>query len=138
MPPVLAEYGSLFVLGALALCDAGFSAFREAAGRNLLIRKKAYYRAAVLRGIIVETLFLTLGLSLFVLLLFRDGARSDLTRDAGIVALRMIPGYFTFGLVVTSCLLLRRFPSLDKNVHGLGFSEGERVSFMFVAVSWSF
>jgi hypothetical protein len=44
---------TLLILYGLGLLHAGFAGFREAAGRNLRIRKAGYFVKAVLRGVVL-------------------------------------------------------------------------------------
>ena len=46
-----ATVAPILLLATLALVDAGFSGFRDAAGRNPRIRKQGYFRRAVRRGL---------------------------------------------------------------------------------------
>jgi hypothetical protein len=43
------------LLAVLAIVDAGFAGYRDAAGRSPLIRKERYYRRAVRRGLLAGT-----------------------------------------------------------------------------------
>jgi hypothetical protein len=64
----------LLVLYLLGLVHAGFSGFREAAGRNLRIRKRRYFVRAVLRGLGLGQVAATI---IFLVLLALDRASPD-------------------------------------------------------------
>lgn len=67
----LGELVAPSVLATLALVDAGFSGFRDAAGRNPRIRKEGYYRRAVRRGLWAGALGCVAVASLVVVLVAR-------------------------------------------------------------------
>jgi len=79
-------------LGLLAVLDAGFCGFRDAAGRDRRIDKGPYYRAAVRRGMVLGLLLLAVALVPIALV----GTWADLFHVAG----RMVQVYSAFAVLV--------------------------------------
>lgn len=90
------------LLATLAVVDAGFSGFRDAAGRNPRIRKQPYFRRAVRRGLQGGAVACAAVATLVLLLLARAPAPAEtlaaLSQAAGALVV-------SFGVYAT-CVLL--------------------------------
>jgi hypothetical protein len=101
------------LLWLLATLDAAFAGYRDAAGRNALIRKRRYYRHAMLRGAIVGQLAvggaaLIIGLSLVMSADWRA-----LLQDYEAAGARMLTIYLPYAFVMLLTFLVRWIPSVD-------------------------
>jgi hypothetical protein len=102
-----------FLLWLLATIDSAFIGYREAAGRNALIDKRAYYRRALLRGALFGQLaVVTVGLVTGILL-WTSADHRLLFRDLEIVGARMLTIYIPFALIILTTFLFRAIPSVD-------------------------
>ncbi len=84
------------LLGLLAVLDAGFCGFRDAAGRDRRIDKAPYYRAAVRRGMALGLGLLAIAFVPIALI----GTWPDLFHVAG----RMVQVYGAYALLVVAAL----------------------------------
>jgi hypothetical protein len=98
-------------LWALATIDAAFCGYRAAAGRNALIRKHAYYLAAMGRGALAGQAAVAIAGAALVAACAVDGSSSwnDLLRIGG----RMISVYVPYASLILAALALRAIPSVD-------------------------
>lgn len=96
------------LLGSLAVVDAGFCGFRDAAGRDRRIEKRPYYLRAVRRGMALgAAMLLPFGAAIA---LVADGV---LWPDLLSVAARMVLVYGAYATVVVSALALYKVASGD-------------------------
>jgi hypothetical protein len=103
----------VFLLWLLATLDSAFIGYREAAGRNALIEKKAYYRHALIRGALFGQLAaLIVGAITAVALLTSDNAR-ELFGKLELIGARMLLVYIPYALIILIALSIRAFPSVD-------------------------
>jgi len=97
----------------LATLDAAFTGYREAAGRNALINKRAYYRRAMINGALFGQLAVAIaGVVLLVALALtpdKDALLSDYNRAGS----RMLVVYLPYAAVVLMAFLIRAIPSVD-------------------------
>jgi hypothetical protein len=101
------------MLWLLATLDAAFAGYREAAGRNALIRKRRYYRRAMIKGALfgqVAVGFAACG-ALISLALTAD--RELLLGDYEAAGFRMLLVYVPFALIILLAFLVRSIPSVD-------------------------
>ncbi|MBI3650774.1 MAG: hypothetical protein HY231_06965 [Acidobacteria bacterium] len=101
------------LLWILATTDAAFIGYREAAGRSALINKQAYYRRAMLRGILLGQVAVGIvGMALTVSLLLSPEpvVLVDKLQKAGS---RMVLVYLPYALVILLAFVLRAVPSVD-------------------------
>lgn len=87
------------LLGSLAVVDAGFCGFRDAAGRDRLIEKRPYYGRAVRRGMFLG-LALVIPFAIGIALLADAGVWPDLLQ----VAARMVWIYGAYATLVLLAL----------------------------------
>jgi hypothetical protein len=96
----------------LATIDSGASGYRAAAGRNALVRKRAYFLCAVARGALVAQALLAAALAAALV-----GAaamdRASLQTDARAFASRLLQVYLPYTAVMACALLVRAAPSVD-------------------------
>jgi hypothetical protein len=106
----LATYAALYLLHVF---DAACSGYRDAAGRDARIRKRPYYRQALLRGAVAGHLVVLVMGALWVALVVaspdRVGLLADLARAAGAAFAVYVP----YALVIAAALALRAVPSVD-------------------------
>lgn len=100
----------LYILGAT---DAAMTGYRAAAGRSALIRKRAYYRRAVLKGLLYgHAVLVPAGLLMAVAVRFtlRSGAPLEAVEEAG---RRMLLVYLPYAALILTALLARAVPQVD-------------------------
>ena len=101
------------LLWLLATIDSAFIGYREAAGRNALIDKRAYYRRALIRGALLgQVAVLIVGVITAVTLIVSDDARALFTNMESVGA-RMLTVYVPYALILLLTFLVRAFPSVD-------------------------
>lgn len=83
----------LFALYVLGLVHGGFSGFREAAGRNLRIRKRRYFFRAVVRGLLVAQVAATIIFAVILSMYLRQPDVLATLSAAGERALIVYLGY---------------------------------------------
>ncbi len=97
----------------LATIDSAFTGYREAAGRNALIDKRAYYRRALIRGALLgQVAVLIVGVITAVTLIVSNDARALFTNMESVGA-RMLTVYVPYALILLITFLVRAFPSVD-------------------------
>jgi hypothetical protein len=101
------------LLWLLATVDSAFIGYREAAGRNALIDKRAYYRHALIRGALFGQLaVLIVGvITVIVLVSIRDAG--FLFSDLELVGARMLMVYVPYALILLITFCVRAIPSVD-------------------------
>jgi hypothetical protein len=101
------------LLWLLATVDSAFIGYREAAGRNALIVKRAYYRHALIRGALFGQLaVLIVGvITVIVLVSIRDAG--FLFSDLELVGARMLIVYVPYALILLITFCVRAIPSVD-------------------------
>ena len=103
----------VFLLWLLATVDSAFIGYREAAGRNALIEKNAYYRRALIRGALFGQLaVLIAGVITAIALASSDNAR-ELFEKLELIGARMLLVYIPYALIILLTLLIRALPSVD-------------------------
>jgi hypothetical protein len=97
----------------LATIDASFIGYREAAGRNALINKQAYYRRAMIWGALFGQIAVTItgaAVAVSILLSPEPVALIDDLQEFG---LRMLIVYTPYALVIFLAFAVRAIPSVD-------------------------
>jgi len=102
-----------FLLWLLATIDSAFIGFREAAGRNALIDKTAYYRRALIKGALFGQLaVLIVGvITVGLLLVSSDPVAQFQALER--VGSRMLLVYIPYALILVITFFVRAFPSVD-------------------------
>jgi hypothetical protein len=95
----------------LATIDSAFIGYREAAGRNALIDKRAYYRRALIRGALVGQVAVLIVGAAVVLVSSNDAAALFSKLES--VGARMLTVYVPYALILLVTFLVRAFPSVD-------------------------
>jgi len=97
----------------LATIDSAFIGYREAAGRNALIDKRAYYRRALIRGAVVgQVAVLIVGVITVVVLVSSNDAGA-LFSKMEMVGIRMLTVYVPYAAILLITFVIREFPSVD-------------------------
>ena len=102
-----------FLLWLLATIDSAFIGYREAAGRNALIKKRAYYRHALLRGALFgQVAVLIVGITTAVVLAVSSDRRA-LFSEMESVGARMLSVYIPYAVIILITFGVRALPSVD-------------------------
>lgn len=101
------------LLWLLASLDAAFCGYRAAAGRSRLIRKQAYYRRAMARGLAWGQAGLAIAACVTTAALRAASHPETLRAALGTAGERMVAVYGPYALAVGVGLLLRAVPSVD-------------------------
>ena len=97
----------------LATVDSAFIGYREAAGRNALIEKSAYYRRALIRGALFgQVAVLIVGVTTAAALASSSNAGLLISRIE-VVGARMLMVYVPYALIIFITFLIRALPSVD-------------------------
>jgi hypothetical protein len=101
------------LLWLLATVDSAFIGYREAAGRNALIDKRAYFRHALIRGALFGQLaVLIVGVTtVIVLISVRDAG--FLFSDLELIGARMLIVYVPYAVILLITFCVRAIPSVD-------------------------
>lgn len=101
------------LLWLLATVDSAFIGYREAAGRNALIDKRAYFRHALIRGALFGQLaVLIVGVTtVIVLVSVRDAG--FLFSDLELIGTRMLIVYVPYAVILLITFCVRAIPSVD-------------------------
>jgi hypothetical protein len=97
----------------LATLDAAFIGYRNAAGRNALINKRAYYRHAMIRGALFGQIAVAIAgvvIATLVLLSPEPSERISQLHEAGA---RMLIVYVPYALILFLAFAVRAVPSVD-------------------------
>ena len=97
----------------LATLDASFTSYREAAGRNALIDKGAYYRGAMLRGALFGQVAVAIAACLMAVLFWLAASPKDLFADFNRVGARMLVIYIPYAAIILLAMAIRAIPSVD-------------------------
>lgn len=101
------------LLWLLATVDSAFIGYREAAGRNALIEKGAYFRRALIRGALFgQVAVLIVGVVTAVALATSSDAAGLLSKFETIGA-RMLTVYIPYALIILITFCIRAVPSVD-------------------------
>ena len=101
------------LLWLLATIDSALIGYREAAGRNALIDKNAYYRHAIIRGAIFgQFAVLIVGVITAVALISSSNA-SGLFSSIKVVGAKMLSVYVPFALIILITFCVRALPLVD-------------------------
>jgi len=101
------------VLWLLATLDAGFTGYREAAGRNALINKRQYYRRAMLKGALFGQVAVAIAAFVILISVAVTPDRQSLMRDYDAAGSRMLIFYLPYAAVILVAFLARWIPSVD-------------------------
>ena len=104
---------TLFFLYLLALVDGLLCGLRTAMGRCPLIRKRAYYTRAAVRGMVGAQAISALALGALVATMALSGHRDLLRADLQAAAGRMLLVFVPYAALVLFNLALRTVPSTD-------------------------
>ena len=101
------------LLWLLATVDSAFIGYREAAGRNALIEKGAYFRRALIRGALFGQLaVLIAGIATVIALASSSDAAALFTKFETVGA-RMLTVYVPYALILLITFCIRAVPSVD-------------------------
>ena len=103
----------VFLLWLLATVDSAFIGYREAAGRNALIEKKAYYRHALIRGALFGQLAVLIVGVITAIVLASSGNARELFGKLELIGARMLLVYIPYALIILLALSIRALPSVD-------------------------
>jgi len=101
------------LLWLLATLDAAFAGYRAAAGRNALIRKRRYYRWAMIKGALLGQVAVALAAVIVLISLAQTSDRPALLRDYNLAGMRMLFIYVPYAAVILLAFLIRLIPSVD-------------------------
>src|ERR1041385_8020689 len=88
------------LLWLLATVDSAFIGYREAAGRNALIKKGAYFRRALLRGALFGQLAVLLVGVITALALVSSSDAAALFSKLELIGTRMLTVYIPYALII--------------------------------------
>lgn len=101
------------LLWLLATVDSAFIGYREAAGRNALIEKGAYFRRALVRGALFgQVAVLIVGVVSAIALATSNDAAALFSKFE-IVGARMLTVYIPYALILLITFCIRAVPSVD-------------------------
>src|SRR5215213_487058 len=101
------------LLWLLATVDSAFIGYREAAGRNALIDKTAYYRHALIRGALFGQVAVLIAGVITALALVSSSDARALFSNLELVGARMLIVYVPYALIILITFCVRAFPSVD-------------------------
>jgi flagellar biosynthesis component FlhA len=97
----------------LATIDSAFIGYREAAGRNAQIDKRAYYRRALIRGALVgQVAVLIVGVITAIMLVSSNDAGALFSKLESVGA-RMLTVYLPYAVILLITFCIRALPSVD-------------------------
>ena len=101
------------LLWLLATVDSAFIGYREAAGRNALIEKSAYFRRALVRGALFgQVAVLIVGVVTAIVLVVSSDAAALFSKFE-LVGARMLSVYLPYALIILITFCIRAVPSVD-------------------------
>lgn len=101
------------LLWLLATVDSAFIGYREAAGRNALIEKSAYFRRALIRGALFGQLAVLIVGIITVIVLLSSSNAGALFSKLELVGARMLTVYIPYALIILITFCVRAVPSVD-------------------------
>ena len=101
------------LLWLLATVDSAFIGYREAAGRNALIEKRAYYRRALIRGALFGQLAVLIVGAIALVALVSSSNAGALFSSIELVGARMLSVYVPYAVVILITFCIRALPSVD-------------------------
>ena len=101
------------LLWLLATVDSAFIGYREAAGRNALIKKGAYFRRALLRGALFGQLAVLIVGVITALALLSSSDAAALFSKVELIGTRMLTVYIPYALIILITFCIRAVPSVD-------------------------
>ena len=101
------------LLWLLATVDSAFIGYREAAGRNALIEKRAYYRHALIRGALFGQLAVLIVGAITAVVLVSSSNAGALFSSINLVGARMLWIYVPYALIILITFCIRALPSVD-------------------------
>jgi hypothetical protein len=101
------------LLWLLATIDSAFIGYREAAGRNALIDKRAYFRRALIRGALFGQLAVAFAGVITVIVLATSSDAAALFSNFETVGARMLTVYIPYAVVLLITFCIRAVPSVD-------------------------
>jgi L-asparagine transporter-like permease len=104
---------TILLLWLLATVDSTFIGYREAAGRNALIDKRAYFRRAMIRGAVAGQIAVAIVGVVAVGMLATTPQPGRLFEMFEQVAARMLIVYVPYALILTITFFVRAIPSVD-------------------------
>jgi hypothetical protein len=102
-----------FLLWLLATLDSTFIGYREAAGRNALINKKAYFRHALIRGALFGQLAVLIVGVITAVALVSSSDAAALFSKMELVGARMLTVYVPYAVILLLTFGIRALPSVD-------------------------
>jgi hypothetical protein len=97
----------------LATLDATFCGYRAAAGRSALVDKRAYYRRALLRGMLAGQAAVALAWLAIGVALAQAGDRTALWATLMVAGARLLAVYVPYAAVLMLAFAARAVPSVD-------------------------
>ena len=104
---------TILLLWLLATVDSTFIGYRDAAGRNALIDKRAYFRRAMLRGAVAGQIAVAIVGLAAVGMLATTPQQVRLFETFEQAATRMLIVYVPYALILTITFFIRAIPSVD-------------------------
>ena len=101
------------LLWLLATVDSAFIGYREAAGRNALIDKSAYYRHALIRGALFGQVAVLIAGTITAVALVGSSDAGALFSKLELIGQRMLMVYVPYALIILITFCIRAFPSVD-------------------------
>ena len=101
------------MLWALATIDAACIGYREAAGHNALIDKRAYYRHAMIRGAVFGQIAVGLAAAAGAVVLVLSPEPEVLLSQFQHAGARMVQVYIPYALIILLAFAVRLLPSVD-------------------------
>ena len=101
------------LLWLLATVDSAFIGYREAAGRNALIEKRAYYRRALIRGALFGQLAVLIVGVITAIAIVSSSNAGALFSSIELVGARMLTVYVPYALIILITFCIRALPSVD-------------------------
>jgi hypothetical protein len=101
------------LLWLLATVDSAFIGYREAAGRNALIQKRAYFRHALIRGALFGQLAVLIVGVITATVLATASDPGALFSKFETVGARMLTVYIPYALILLITFCIRAVPSVD-------------------------
>jgi len=101
------------LLWLLATVDSAFIGYREAAGRNALIQKRAYFRHALIRGALFGQLAVLIVGVITAIALATTSDPWALFSNFETVGARMLTVYVPYAIILLITFCIRAVPSVD-------------------------